>query len=77
MNHLFYFYKTNKVKIIDELDEIDLQIFNKELLLSKNFKFWDSNNDPDMNLFYWCIFSKRLEIAKLLWKQRKVEKLFI
>jgi hypothetical protein len=67
-----YLQHINK-KIIDNLEEKDIESFNKILLLNMNFKFWDaSNNEPELNLFYWCIFSNRLEIAKIFWKIGKV-----
>ena len=59
-------------KKIDNLLERDIETFNQVLLLSLNFKFWDTSNDPEMNLFYWCVLSKRLEIAKIFWKRGKV-----
>jgi hypothetical protein len=67
-----YLQNINK-KIIDNLEEKDIESFNKILLLNMNFKFWDAfNNEPELNLFYWCVFSNRLEIAKIFWKIGKV-----
>ena len=64
--------QNKKKEIITELDEHDLQKFNQVLYLSEKFKFWGSNNDPEMNLYFWCVFSNRLKIAKLFWKIGKV-----
>jgi hypothetical protein len=70
------FLQNKRKKIITDLDEQDIQIFNNELLINKNFEFWSPHNDPEMNLFFWCVFSKRFEIAKLLWKMGKVKLFF-
>ena len=69
---ILYLQKIKK-QIIESLEEEDIELFNDTLLLNKNFKFWDPiNNEPEMNLFYWCVFSNRIEIAKLFWKIGKV-----
>jgi hypothetical protein len=69
---ILYLEMVQKQTIVN-LEERDIQTFNQVLLLSLNFKFWSSKNDPEMNLFYWCILSKRLEIAKIFWKMGKVK----
>ena len=61
--------KKNKNTI---LKEDDINAFCKVLLLSPNFKFYDVDNEPELNLFYWCVFSNRIEIAKIFWKMGKV-----
>ena len=46
--------------------------------IDSNFKFWDSiNHEPEKNLFYWCILSNRIEIAKIFWKLGKVSSIII
>ena len=59
-------------KLSRELVPEDIRTFNEILLISNSFKFWDSINEPELNLFYWCVLSKRIEMAKLFWRFGKV-----
>ena len=70
------FIKNQIISHCNKVEEADIEVFNRDLSLSKIFKFWDSANDPEKNLFYWCVFSKRLEIAKLFWKMGKVSVIY-
>jgi len=50
----------------------------EEIFKGQNFIFLTSNFDdcktiPEMILFYWCILSNRLEIAKTFWMLGKVK----
>ena len=61
-------------KVVYVLEEHHTLAKNLAFNINSNFKFWDSqNNEPEQNLFYWCILSNRIEIAKLFWKLGKVK----
>ena len=47
---------------------------NFEFLLPKDFTQTDGSIDnPEMNIFYWCILTNRIEIAKTFWRLGKVK----
>ena len=67
----------NQDKQIDRIKFVFTEIFKGKNLtfLTNDFANNDLKN-PEMNLFYWCILSNRLEIAKTFWILGKVKFLF-
>lgn len=72
--------KYNQYKVIVNVK--DIKKLNERLFSGADFYFlpFDFNNDnyndcvvdPEMNLFYWCLISNRIEIAKIFWRLGKV-----
>ena len=57
------------------LPSISFEFFTNEYQTKIDLKDQDlkyCNNDVEMNLFYWCVLSNRIELSKLFWKMGKV-----
>ena len=57
------------------LPSISFEFFTNEYQTKIDLKDNDlkyCNNDVEMNLFYWCVLSNRIELSKLFWKMGKV-----
>ncbi len=59
-----------------------IQFVFKEIFKGLSFSFLKETfadqfiheyKNPEMNLFFWCILSNRLEIAKTFWRLGKVK----
>ena len=64
----------SEVSEIKRIGEEEIEKLNKEVFLKDNsFEFCNlEDNDPETNLFYWCVFSNRFEIAEIFWVLGKV-----
>ena len=56
------------------LDPIEIKINENPNDPSLNNKIF---NNPEVNLFFWCILSNRIEIAKIFWKLGKVNSIIL
>ena len=59
------------LRIDEEIIE-NLITDKRNVMLNNDLSY--CNNDVEMNLFFWCILSNRIELAKLFWKMGKVIK---
>ena len=54
----------------------DITHFLKKTIPNLKLDFFldqeDIPNNPEVNLFFWCILSNRIEIVKIFWKLGKV-----
>ena len=63
----------NPVVQINMIKFVFEEIFKGQNFTFLTSNFEDCNTNPEMNLFYWCILSNRLEIAKTFWILGKVK----
>jgi hypothetical protein len=62
-------------KLSDQIQFVFKEIFKglSFSFLKETFNDQSDFKNPEMNLFFWCILSNRLEIAKTFWRLGKVK----
>jgi hypothetical protein len=76
----FLIFLQKRNKLITEIIPDHIEFVFKEIFNGLSFSFLPETfieqtniNNPEMNLFFWCILSNRLEIAKTFWRLGKVK----
>jgi hypothetical protein len=70
------FLQLKQKKIIETVTKENINMIVKYLFNNSDLNLWDDKNEPEMNLFYWCVLSNRREIAHIFWCLGKVNQLF-
>jgi hypothetical protein len=76
----FLIFLQKRNKLITEIKPDHIEFVFKEIFKGLSFSFLPETftektniNNPEMNLFFWCVLSNRLEIAKTFWRLGKVK----